>query len=240
MIKHCSFVLALAWISVFSVLIASSQDKRIDVFTPGTDSTRFGPAMLCDKELRTMVSSDRSLRLSLVLPDKQTYGIGETAVFEITVKNSGNSAIAIPHEACSKKSSLEYHSGVLEACVNLNYMTPTGENDWFTGPCLCGREDDKDLTELQPGQSVVIRGGADIVVDADLFSATYRGERPTLILQPDISFSRQHFPPQGGKTALDGCIDDLPTQVEAQNSASLQVMATPHDKNHRDAPTHRR
>jgi hypothetical protein len=240
MTKRCSFILALAWISVFCVPIAHAQDKRIDVFTSITDKTRFGPATLCDQGSDTMVSSERSVRLSLVLPNKPTYKIGETALFEITVKNAGNAAIAIPSEACSKKSSLAYESGILEACINLNYTTPTGENDWFTGPCLCGREDKKDLMELQPGQSVVIRGGAYVVTDGDLFSATYRGESPTLILHPDISFSRQHFPPQGTKSALDGCIDDMPTQVEAENSTSLQIMAAPRDKNHWDAPPPRK
>jgi hypothetical protein len=235
MTKKFKLLSSLAYVGLFSASILSAQDKRLDVFTPGRDQTRFGPSMLCN-DTANPASTNISLRLSLIIPGKQSYKIGEKALFEITVENSGNSTVEVPSEACSEKSSVAYQSGVLEACINLNYITPAGENDWFTGPCLCGREDKKDLTELEPGQSIVVRGGAEILTGGELFSTTYHGEKPTLLLQPDINFSRQHFPIEGGKRALDGCVDDIPARVEVENSASLQIAAGRHDKHPWDAP----
>jgi hypothetical protein len=217
---------------------AKAQDKQIDVLTPSPDETRFDPATLCEMAAgATALSDKRSLRLSLTIPNKQTYKIGETAAFRLTVKNMGSDAIAIPSEVCSAKSSLANQPGVLEACINLKHTTPSGEGDWFTGPCLCGREDNKGLTELEPEQSIVVRGAVKILLtDTELFSAVYAGQKPTLFLEPDINFSRQHFPPRGGKNALDGCIEDVPTKVEVENKASIQIMAAARDRSHWDAP----
>ena len=237
MINRPRFLIAIC-VGLSLAGLGMAQDKQIDVLTPSPDETRFGPATLCESATGAAHLSDkRSLRLSLTIPNKQTYKIGETAAFHLTVKNMGGDTIAIPSEVCSAKSSLANQPGVMEACINLKHTTPSGEGDWFTGPCLCGREDSKDLTELEPEQSIVVRGTVKILLtDTDLFSAVYGGQTPTLFLEPDISFSRHHFPPQGGKKALDGCIEDIPTKVEAESKASIQIMAAARDKSHWDAP----
>lgn len=237
MMNRSRFLMAIC-VGVLLAGPCNAQDKQIDVLTPSPDETRFGPATLCEKATGAATLSDkRSLQLSLTIPNKQTYKIGETAAFQLTVRNMGSNAISIPSEVCSAKSSLANQPGVLEACINLKHTTPSGEGDWFTGPCLCGREDKKDLTELEPEQSIVVRGTVKILLtDTELFSAVYVGQTPTLFLEADISFSRQHFPPQGGKNALDGCIEDVPTKVEAENKSSIQIMAAARDKSHWDAP----
>lgn len=219
------------------VSIAKAQDWRIDALAPGRDDTRIGPGTLCDESTTTAHHSNRSLRLSLIVRDRQAYKIGERAFFEITIKNSGSGTIKVPSQACSKDSPLAYQSGVLEACINLNYTTSAGATDWFTGPCLCGREDSKNLIELEPGESLVVQGNAEILTGGEVFATAYQGQKPTLILEPDINFVREYFPPGGGKNALDGCVDEIATQVEAENKASLQIAGVPHyEKSPLDAP----
>jgi len=209
---------------------ARSQEIRIDALSFKRDETRFGPAMLCEDITKPAISPARSLTLSLVLPEKQTYEVGEMAVFELTIRNSGTETVAVPSEACSEKSALANRPGVLEACINLNYNTQGGENDWFSGSCLCGREDSRNLKELKTGESMVIRGNAEILLGPELFGATYSGEKPSLILTPDMSFSREHFPTQEGSKAIDGCVEELPTRIEAEGNASIQILAGTQNK----------
>jgi hypothetical protein len=186
--------------------------------------------MLCEDITKPAISPARSLALSLVLPEKETYKVGEKAVFELTIRNSGTETVVVPSEACSEKSALANRPGVLEACINLNYTAQGGENDWFTGSCLCGREDSRNLKELKTGESMVIRGNAEILLGPELFGATYSGEKPTLILTPDMSFFREHFPTQEGSKAIDGCVEELPTRIEAEGNASVQIVAATRDK----------
>jgi hypothetical protein len=210
--------------------LARSQETRIDVLSAKRDETRFGPGMLCEDITKPAISPARSLALSLVLPEKQTYKVGEEAAFELTIRNSGTETVVVPSEACSEKSALANRPGVLETCINLNYTTSAGDGDWFTGPCLCGREDSKNLKELKTGESMVVRGNAEVLLGAELFGATYNGEKPSLILTPDMSFFREHFPAQEGSKAIDGCVEELHTRIEAENNASVQIAAAPRNK----------
>jgi hypothetical protein len=184
--------------------VAISQDRRIDVVTSKRDETESGPGMLCEDAKKPTVSTGRHLSLSIGLMDKQTYKVGEKAIFELTIRNSGIETVLIPAQACSEKSALANQPGVMEACINLDYTTPGGEHDWLTGPCLCGREDSKNLNELKTGESIVVRGDPEIVLGPELFPATYNAEKPTLILAADLSVSREHFPIQEGSKAIDG------------------------------------
>ena len=84
---------------------------------------------------------------------------------------------------------------------------------------------------------MVVHGNAVVLLSPELFGATYNGEKPTLILTPDLDFSREFFP-AGKSKAIDGCVEDIPARVEAEAKASIQVVAAPRDKkeSHWDAP----
>jgi hypothetical protein len=220
----------LVYALILCVPLARSQELRIDALSAKRDETRFAPGMLCENAKTPATSPERHLSLSLVISDKQTYKVGEGLIFELTLKNLGTELILVPSEACSEESALANRPGVMQACINLDYTTSAGDGDWFTGPCLCGREDSRNLKELKTGESMVVRGNAEVLLGAELFGATYNGEKPSLILPPDMSFSREHFPAQEGSKAMDGCVEELPTRVEAENNASVQIAAAFRDK----------
>jgi hypothetical protein len=215
--------------------VARSQDlPRVDLANV-KEETRFGAATICEgsKGSQTFDTSGRLLALSLSIPDKQTYKIGEKVTFDVTLRNSGIDSVLVPTEACSKSSAVADRPGVIEACINLLFTDSKGRSDWFTGPCLCGGPDESSVTlkKLKAGDSIVISGKAEAVLsDPESFNDVYNGERPTLILMPDIDFFRQHFPTAEGSKPVDGCVEKMEVQIAAESKVSVQIAAAPRAK----------
>lgn len=220
----CAYLLSLA-------LARSQEATPIDV-SGVTDETRIGPARLCGNQSVGEYGSFRRVPLHLQIPDKLTYSDGEKLTFELTVGNPGVTPLRLPSKACSEKSPHSPTSPELEACIHLNFTTPAGENRSFRGPCLCASENGADVVELKGGDSIAIRGNAEIaLVEANLFTDVYNGARPTLVLTPDISFYSAHFPPDGVSRAI-GCVKVLPLRAEAENNVSVQIVGASRDKKH--------
>jgi hypothetical protein len=221
--KSKSLLMVFLALALDAALARSQDSTRVDL-TQVAEETRFGPAMVCHR-MTAAIPEERHLELSLLIPNnKESYRVGEKLPFELTVSNSGQETVNFPTQACSQKSQIANRPGVTEACINLNFVTPEGEEDWFTGPCLCGRDDS--LKELQHGSSLMIRANADLTLsDAMLLSDVYNGEKPTLILTPDVSLARQYFPTMTGSKAIDGCVEKIAAETQANSASSIQISA---------------
>jgi hypothetical protein len=219
----------------FSLGVVRSQDApRIDL-TNVKEETRFGSGTICEgsKGPQGVGNSGPRLSLSLSIPGKQTYKIGEKLAFDLTVRNSGIDSVLVPTEACSKSSAISNRPGTMEACINLLFTDSKGRSDWFTGPCLCGGPDEgsSSLRKLKTGDSMVIDGkGKVVLTDPQSFNEAYSGERPTLMLTPDLNFFPQHFPTGEGSKAIDGCVEKIGVQIETESTASVQIGAAARTK----------
>lgn len=123
----------------------SQETTSVDV-TSIAEQTRFGPAIRCGAATapETPVISKQRLGLSLLIPGRQSYRVGEKLTFELTIRNMGRETVIIPTEACLQSSPIANHSGVTEACINLDFLTPEGESNRLQDPAYVGNRAETD------------------------------------------------------------------------------------------------